>query len=972
MFPVSLPRVLSLLLFFGLSLSALLPSPSARCAAAPVPPVPWERGSQNSFITSLCDDHHGHVFLGTEDQGLWRYDPAAPTGRQYAHFTTKDGLADDDVYALLVDAKGRLWAGTRRGLSVYNGKRWKTYGPREGLGGSRVFALAACPVGGDVWIATEGGLTRYSLAQNRWRQYSRRDGLPSDAVGCLAFDARGNLYAGTQADGLAIASPKNDYHTWRVVRGPGRPPDTPRGDGLPASLINCLLVSRSGSVYCGTTAGLAHSEDGGRHWRFLRGADWRDKARDHLAGLPTDLLDNAKVNGIEVLPAFATDAPGFGIRAGAGTVVGGFGADTGFDGGETSTVTKGVDTGSAADPAPQAVYQSERFGSFTYTVAGLTPAAPYRVRLHFAETWFGEVGDRLFNVSVNGVRVLTRFDIVAAAGGRDKAVVRECLARADGAGRITLAFRGAKPLLPLRDAHELAEDYVTALGEDGSGRLWVGHRRASLEVLDEATGDRVLPISPALPPMDYVSALLPRPDDPTLVGLYQGGLVPVEFPRPVSARPPLARLSAAGAVAPLPMPAGVPTLAELNAMLRTVRAVPPDRHELAPKAVALDDDWLTGGDWLGRYGRYWACLAATFHPIPEDYVWGAGWETVDYKLRMGPHHDPGDSLRYWLQWRYTKDPRVLELPAAYLHSRVLKGYTTWEVGRREAEVDDHGEAYPVTQAGPNVYCTLSVPPGLYYLSLYEFNKDDHDPWGGNRFRDFTLSVRPHGDVPLEDVAAFPAQPEWAHGRVRDFWGGVWKRFLVRGPQTLTVEVGRNGSLDTILPAVMLDLVDEDPAPYFQTVDAWKAREARREQERRTLTAQWPTAVRRFQPAASASEAAGRLFDALEEKRLTNSAWWATEGRRYYAPLLRWYAQPGRRLASSAQTRLSQCLATCHYQLGQYAAWEADQKAAHLTTAREVEKSLRWDGVTPSYSGLGYEIVTAHLAGPASRQASQSH
>ncbi len=50
MFSVSLPRVLSLLLFFGLFLFGLLPGPSVLGAAAP---VPWERGSQNSFVTSL-------------------------------------------------------------------------------------------------------------------------------------------------------------------------------------------------------------------------------------------------------------------------------------------------------------------------------------------------------------------------------------------------------------------------------------------------------------------------------------------------------------------------------------------------------------------------------------------------------------------------------------------------------------------------------------------------------------------------------------------------------------------------------------------------------------------------------------------------------------------------------------------------------------------------------------------------------
>jgi hypothetical protein len=386
--------------------------------------------------------------------------------------------------------------------------------------------------------------------------------------------------------------------------------------------------------------------------------------------------------------------------------------------------------------------------------------------------------------------------------------------------------------------------------------------------------------------------------------------------------------------------------------------------------TALADDWLTGGDWLGRYGRYWACLAATFHPIPEDYVWGAGWKPISYNLTIGPHHEAGDSLRYWLQWRYTKDPRVLELPMAYLHSRVLRGYTTWEVGRRETEVDDHGEAYPAAQEGPNVYCTLTVPPGLYTLSLYEFNKDAHDPWGGNRFRDYSLSVRPHGEGPLEDVSGFSAEPEWAHGRVHDFAGGVWKRFLVRGPETLTVEVGRKGSLDTILPAVMLDLVDEDPPPYFQTVEAWKEREAQREEERRALTEQRASRFR-SQPANSESETAERLFDALAQKRLTNSTWWATAGRSCYASLMRWCLSQSPRSSRKTDSRPRTRLATCFYMTGMYPQWEQTQKQRGMKTTREIEKSVRWDGVTPSYSGRGYEVISAQIAGRSNRRISRS-
>lgn len=87
-----------------------------------------------------------------------------------------------------------------------------------------------------------------------------------------------------------------------------------------------------------------------------------------------------------------------------------------------------------------------------------------------------------------------------------------------------------------------------------------------------------------------------------------------------------------------------------------------------------------------------------------------------------------------------------------------------------------------------------------------------------------------------------------HGGGTQFQGGVWKRFLVRRPQTLTIEVNRNNSKNTILPGVTLDLVDEDPAPYFQTVSQWQAREDQRAKDRQKLLTETPEAhTLRFMP-----------------------------------------------------------------------------------------------------------------------------
>ena len=143
-----------------------------------------------------------------------------------------------------------------------------------------------CPTDGDVWIATNCGLSRYSEKQDTWSYYTRAEGLPSDQAQSLAFDADGNLYVGTQCDGIAMADAKDDYKTWRVVTGPDTMPTTAVGDGLPTNLINSMLVAKDGTVYAATTTGLAYSHDKGKTWHYWRGRDYADKVRGLYGGPP--------------------------------------------------------------------------------------------------------------------------------------------------------------------------------------------------------------------------------------------------------------------------------------------------------------------------------------------------------------------------------------------------------------------------------------------------------------------------------------------------------------------------------------------------------------------------------------------------------------------------------------------------------------------------------------------------------------
>jgi hypothetical protein len=165
----------------------------------------------------------------------------------------------------------------------------------------------------------------------------------------------------------------------------------------------------------------------------------------------TSVVDQAQINGIEILsgtsstptPTPTSGGGGTQINAGGGAASP-FVADTDFSGGTTTTTANTINTSGVTNPAPVAVYQSNRYGNFTYAIPGLTANASYTVRLHFAETYWTATGQRTFNVSINGQTVLSNFDIIAAAGGTNKAVVEQFNATADSSGKVTIQFTTVK------------------------------------------------------------------------------------------------------------------------------------------------------------------------------------------------------------------------------------------------------------------------------------------------------------------------------------------------------------------------------------------------------------------------------------------------------------------------------------------------------------------------------------------------
>ena len=135
-------------------------------------------------------------------------------------------------------------------------------------------------------------------------------------------------------------------------------------------------------------------------------------------GGATTINASLRINRVDVIPGpgdtvIAINSAGSAYAAADGTA---FVADTAFEGGSTQVSSHAV-----ANTTDDTLYNSWRYGNFAYRI----PVANgrYGIDLHFAETYNSAVGQRRFNVSIQGVPRLQEFDIAAEAG-LDTALVK--------------------------------------------------------------------------------------------------------------------------------------------------------------------------------------------------------------------------------------------------------------------------------------------------------------------------------------------------------------------------------------------------------------------------------------------------------------------------------------------------------------------------------------------------------------------
>jgi ligand-binding sensor domain-containing protein/signal transduction histidine kinase/ActR/RegA family two-component response regulator len=149
-----------------------------------------EEGLSHSQILSLLLDSKGYLWIGTNGDGLNRYD-----GKTFTNYTTKDGLSDNVIYTIFEDREGNLWFGTDDGINKYDGKSFTFYSEKHGLSNNYVSSISEDDKG-RLWIGTYlGGVNVFD--GTGFTHYTTKQGLSHDNVNSIMRDRVGRFWFAT-------------------------------------------------------------------------------------------------------------------------------------------------------------------------------------------------------------------------------------------------------------------------------------------------------------------------------------------------------------------------------------------------------------------------------------------------------------------------------------------------------------------------------------------------------------------------------------------------------------------------------------------------------------------------------------------------------------------------------------------------------------------------------------------------------
>ncbi|MBW4889957.1 response regulator [Mucilaginibacter sp. HMF5004] len=180
----------------------------------------------NKQIYSVFEDNKHRIWVGTFGGGLNLVvkDGDRVTFKNYQNAFKNYPIASCNVIRHLnQDSRGRIWIATNNGLVIFNpdkggpnnytfSRYFKVPGDLAGLGNNSVQVIHKDRAG-QMWVGTFGGGLYKQIADAdgklRFKFYTTADGLPNDIILGMVDDNRGNLWIATE-NGLSRFEPRTE------------------------------------------------------------------------------------------------------------------------------------------------------------------------------------------------------------------------------------------------------------------------------------------------------------------------------------------------------------------------------------------------------------------------------------------------------------------------------------------------------------------------------------------------------------------------------------------------------------------------------------------------------------------------------------------------------------------------------------------------------------------------------------------
>lgn len=152
---------------------------------------------ENAYNTAFVFDSNDNIWLSTSG-GLFVFERPGNSGYDFrnplAYFhnhTDTTGLRNDVINDLFEDSNGNIWICSANGLTkgVLKNHRvsFKNYSTANGLINNAVYGVLEDTINRSLWISTNGGLSKFDLTKESFRNFTLHDGLQSNEFDAGAF-----------------------------------------------------------------------------------------------------------------------------------------------------------------------------------------------------------------------------------------------------------------------------------------------------------------------------------------------------------------------------------------------------------------------------------------------------------------------------------------------------------------------------------------------------------------------------------------------------------------------------------------------------------------------------------------------------------------------------------------------------------------------------------------------------------------